>query len=61
VIPNHTKHRVSKVLGWTLGIAPASFLILDGKTITKWRLLHIFVGGVVGFILGHIFWNLKNK
>jgi len=44
-----------KISGWTLGMAAAAFLILDGKSVTENAWFHVVFGSVVGFVLGCVF------
>lgn len=52
--------RIFKIAGWTVGMAIAATLILDGKTqAANWR-EHLLWGAGIGLFLGYLFSrNLK--
>ena len=54
------KARLTKIVGWTLGMAVGVYLITDGKSISKHPLEHALIGAAIGLALGLIFSrNLK--
>jgi ElaB/YqjD/DUF883 family membrane-anchored ribosome-binding protein len=51
-----------KILGWTLGMAFAVFLITDGKVASEHPLQHLAIGAALGLVLGFVFSrNLKRE
>jgi ElaB/YqjD/DUF883 family membrane-anchored ribosome-binding protein len=51
-----------KILGWTLGMAFAVFLITDGKVASEHPLQHLLIGAALGVVLGFLFSrNLKRE
>ncbi len=44
-----------KIVGWTLGMAFAVFLITDGKTTSEHPFQHLLIGAALGFVLGFLF------
>jgi hypothetical protein len=49
-----------KIVGWTLGMTLAVYLITEGKGMTEHALEHALIGATIGLILGCLFSrNLK--
>jgi hypothetical protein len=49
------KRKVVKIVGWTLGMTVAVFLMTDGKTSSDRPVTHALIGAAIGFMLGLIF------
>ena len=49
------KCKLIKIVGWTVGMALAVFLITDGKMETFHPLRHALIGAVIGLALGFTF------
>jgi hypothetical protein len=57
------KAKIIKVVGWTLGMAFAVYLIMDGKSIAPPHpIKHALIGAAMGLVLGILFaLNLKTN
>ena len=49
------KAKLFKIVGWTLGMTVAVYLITDGKSISQHPLKHALIGGSIGLVLGLFF------
>ena len=47
--------RLLKVLAWTVGMAAAVILVIDGKSNSPAAGIHLLGGALVGLVLGIIF------
>jgi hypothetical protein len=47
--------QITKIIGWTGGMALAVFMIMDGKVESKHPWEHALIGAGIGLILGIIF------